>query len=299
MRMRITPVLLSACCLLGPGCSFVRCIKLNLLEEPKLATDEKVILNRHERLAREAWDAMVAQYGCQFSDDYRRGFIDGFVDYLTYGGTSAEGEGEVPIVPAVPPPYYRHYKAMSPEGLKASEDWFAGFRHGSSTALASGLRHLVVVPVFDKPNPSLEDAPGRYQSLPGRAPSNTETQPQAAPPPPPEGEPLPQPRTVPPAGGEQKPVGPEQKPPAGPAVPPTGPTVPPAGPLTPPTGPTTPPSGPATPTTPPAPPPAAPATAPSPPPPAAQATGPNQPPPPPAGPMTPAPLPGGASTPPM
>ena len=189
MRMRYTPVLVGAC-LFGPGCSFVCNIERNICREPKVALDQSLILKRHERLARMAWDEMVAQYGCQFSEDYRSGFIDGFVDFLTYGGLNADGSGEVPVVPAVPPPSYRRAKAMSPEGLKAAEDWFVGFRHGSSTALASGLRQLSTVPVFDRPVPSQEDVPGRYQSLPGRSPDNGSqaTAPAIPPAPPAEGE---------------------------------------------------------------------------------------------------------------
>jgi hypothetical protein len=243
MRIRYAPVLVGAC-LFGPGCSFVCNIERNLWLEPKVALEEKVILKRHERLGRMAWDEMVAQYGCQFSEDYRTGFIDGFVDYLTYGGTSADGSGEVPIVPAVPPPPYRRAKAMSPQGLKAAEDWFVGFRHGSNTALASGLRQLVVVPVFDRPTPAGGEVPGRYQSLPGR-PADTTGNPPATPvvpePPPAEGDPLPPPRPVPP--GE-----PAVKPPVAPAVPgapPAVPGTPPAGP--PPAVPPMPPPGPATP----------------------------------------------------
>ncbi len=237
MRMRYTPVLVGAC-LFGPGCSFVTNIERNLYWDPKVAFEEKVILKRHERLGRLAWDEMVAQYGCQFSEDYRNGFIDGFVDYLTYGGRSADGTGEVPIVPAVPPPTYRRAKAMSPQGLKAAEDWFVGFRHGSNTALASGLRQLVVVPVFDRPNPTLEDVPGRYQTLPGRSPDNTGNPPTTPPvpaTPPAEGEPLPAPRPVP--GGElppKPPAGPPAVPGAPPAGPPTVPPMPPAGPAVPP-----------------------------------------------------------------
>ncbi|HEY1376854.1 MAG TPA: hypothetical protein VGF55_08665, partial [Gemmataceae bacterium] len=159
MRTRFTPVLLGVY-LLGPGCSFYRNAALNIVHEPILALQEKTILRRHERLGRLAWDEMVAQYGCQFSEDYRAGFIDGFVDYLTYGGCTGDGCGEGPVIPAVPPPRYRRAKAMSPEGLRAAEDWFMGFRHGSNTAMASGLRQLVVVPVFDRPVPSLEEAPG-------------------------------------------------------------------------------------------------------------------------------------------
>jgi hypothetical protein len=249
MRIRYTPVLLGAC-LLGPGCSFVKNIERNVYWEPKIALDEKVILKRHIRLAKLAWDEMVAQYGCQFSDDYRLGFIDGFVDYLTYGGTSADGSGEVPIVPAVPPPNYRRAKAMSPEGLKAAEDWFCGFRHGSATALASGLRQLVTVPVFDRPIPAQEDVPGRYQSMPGRSPDSaavTPTRPVVPATPPAEGDTLPPPRPVPPGEPTIKPpVAPPavpSAPPAVPGAPPAGPpTVPPAGPsAVPPTGPATPP----------------------------------------------------------
>ncbi|HEX4589964.1 MAG TPA: hypothetical protein VH120_08555, partial [Gemmataceae bacterium] len=172
MRMRLTPVLIGAC-LLGSGCSFIDNMKRNVILEPKSEMDQKILLKRHLRLARMAWDEMVGQYGCQFSDDYRAGFIDGFVDYLTYGGISTNGCSEVPIVPAVPPPYYRRAKNASPEGLKASEDWFMGFRHGSNTALASGLRQLVTVPVFDRPNPTAEEAPGRYQAMQGRPPTET------------------------------------------------------------------------------------------------------------------------------
>jgi hypothetical protein len=247
MRMRYTPVLVGAC-MFGPGCSFVCNIERNLWQEPKVALDGKVILKRHERLGRMAWDEMVAQYGCQFSEDYRVGFIDGFVDYLTYGGTNKEGDGEVPVVPAVPPFPYRRGKAMSPEGQKAAEDWFVGFRHGSATALASGLRQLVTVPVFDKPIPSQEDVPGRFQSFQGRTPDSggrppaTPTAPTI---PPGEGDPLPPPRPA--APGE-----PAARPPAGPAVPP-----PPAVPRVPPAVPGTPPAGPP-PAVPPMPPPAVP-----------------------------------------
>jgi hypothetical protein len=233
MRMRYTPVLVGAC-LFGPGCSFVCNIERNLWQEPKVALDEKVILKRHERLGRMAWDEMVAQYGCQFSEDYRIGFIDGFVDYLTYGGTSASGDGEVPIVPAVPPPTYRHAKAMSPEGQKGAEDWFVGFRHGSATALASGLRQLVTVPVFDRPIPELADMPGRFQSFQGRSPDSGGRPPATPTPaiPPGEGDPLPPPRPAAPAE-------PAVRPPAGPPVapPPAVPGMPPAVPGTPPAGP--------------------------------------------------------------
>jgi hypothetical protein len=232
MRRFVMLVLFGAC-LSGSGCQFVYNIVRNVCNEPKIAIDEKVVLERHERLGKLAWDEMVSQYGCQFSDDYRAGFIDGFVDYLTYGGVAPMGLDEAPVVPAVPPPKYRRPKAMSPEGHQAAEEWFMGFRHGSATAVASGLRQLVTVPVFDRPTKNEDAIPGRYQSLPGRSPNDSTSGQTPAVTTPPEGETLPTPRPVPDGGAVPAP------PPPGPAVPPVGPAVPavpPAGPMNPPAG---------------------------------------------------------------
>jgi hypothetical protein len=145
----LAPVLFGVC-LTGPGCQFCYEIKRNLINEPLYCCDQVAIRMRHERLAKQAWDEMVQQYGCTFSDDYRRGFIDGFVDYLTYGGC-VNGCEEGPFTPPVPPEHYRHKGYMTPEGYRAIEEWFMGFRHGASTAAASGLRQLVVIPVMNPP----------------------------------------------------------------------------------------------------------------------------------------------------
>jgi hypothetical protein len=225
MRRITATALLGFCLLLGPGCSFVHMIKLNIIHEPLLCIDEKIIIERHERLARLAWEEMVRQYGCQFSADYRDGFLDGFVDYLTYGGCP-QMTGETPLVPAVPPPKYRRAKAMSPAGLQAAEEWFMGFRHGSNTAMASGLRQLALVPVFDRPilgeGSTLRLSPNTPMGLPLGGPQS-----DLPPPTPLEGEQLPSPRTVPPTETEPKPATPPPPLP-GPAVPP--PTPPPAPP---------------------------------------------------------------------
>src|SRR5262245_65978004 len=85
MRNLFAPVVFGAC-LFSQGCSFVHNIIRNTVHEPMLACDEKAIVRRNERLARQAWDEMTHQYGLGFSCDYREGFIDGFADYLTYGG---------------------------------------------------------------------------------------------------------------------------------------------------------------------------------------------------------------------
>ena len=46
---------------------------------------------------------------------------------------------------------------MTPEGCAAIEDWYAGFKHGAATAMASGLRTLVVIPVQCPPKFGPED----------------------------------------------------------------------------------------------------------------------------------------------
>jgi hypothetical protein len=155
MRKVTVPILLGVC-LLGPGCSFVQSIRRNLVHEACYAHDEKVMRKRHERLARQAWEALCGQYGQTFSEAYRDGFIDGFVDYLTYGGC-VSGCEESPIVPAVPPYWYTKAKFMTPAGYQAMEEWFMGFRHGAATAQASGLRNLIVVPVFNPPQFNYDD----------------------------------------------------------------------------------------------------------------------------------------------
>jgi hypothetical protein len=97
--------------------------------------------HRSGKLAREAFVQMAMNFTDQeFSCDYRRGFVDGFVDYLDYGGF-----GEPP---PIPPPSYRLFGYMTPDGLAAMDEWKNGFRHGAATARASNLRDLVTLPVF-------------------------------------------------------------------------------------------------------------------------------------------------------
>jgi hypothetical protein len=202
MRTLIKPLALGAFLLVGQGCQFMCHVARNVVHEPLLACDEKSTKHRCRKLGKQAWNEMVHQYGESFSCDYRQGFVDGFADYLYYGGciggsqqsgcaggscaaggalatgvtagagvavvagatdgvgaalvaggTGAAGAAgcgaivEAPICPPVPPNQYRRKRYMTPEGVAAVEDWYAGFRHGAATAMASGLRNLVVIPV--------------------------------------------------------------------------------------------------------------------------------------------------------
>jgi hypothetical protein len=149
MRKSCVPILLLVC-LLGPGCSFAQNVCRNIVAEVRYVRDERVIRKRAYRYARQAWEAMTKRYGENFCDAYEDGFIEGFVDYIVYGGCSS-GCGDSPVVPAVPPLRYRHARNMTPQGYRSMEEWFVGFQHGAATAQASGLRNLVVVPVFNPP----------------------------------------------------------------------------------------------------------------------------------------------------
>jgi hypothetical protein len=98
---------------------------------------------RDKSLAEEAWDEICSRDGDVYSRHYRRGFFDGFNDYLDAGGT-----GDPPVAP--PRTYWRVY-FQNPEGHQAIQDWFEGFRHGASVARASGVRDYVVIPMSSLP----------------------------------------------------------------------------------------------------------------------------------------------------
>jgi hypothetical protein len=72
------------------------------------------------------------------SKDYAEGFKDGFIDYLQFGGSGQP--------PYAPPKRYWGPNYRTPEGYRAIEDWFAGFRHGVTAAKESGYRPWVTLP---------------------------------------------------------------------------------------------------------------------------------------------------------
>jgi hypothetical protein len=82
---------------------------------------------RNRQLAEEAWEHFEQNDpNHAYSPDYQAGFIDGYA-----GSLSAGGSGEPPTVP---PRWSWRAEKQSPEGHKAVEDWFAGFKHGSAVA---------------------------------------------------------------------------------------------------------------------------------------------------------------------
>ncbi len=126
--------------LLAAGCSMYACAIRNIQVQTIQAVDDCYEQKREAALAEVAWAHEVhAEPDHHSSPAYACGFKDGFADYL-YGG----GTGEPP---PVPPWRYRTIQYESPEGVRAVEDWFAGFRHGTRVARESGYRSLVVVPL--------------------------------------------------------------------------------------------------------------------------------------------------------
>ncbi len=127
------------CCVLFTGCTWYPYAQRNFfisVVEPWNDHKQKL---QFRKMAKEAWREVESQSPEVLSKAYRKGFEEGFVDYLFYGGN-----GEPP---AVPPWIYRSTHYDTPQGPQAIQDWFAGFRHGSKVAIQSGVRNYIVDPI--------------------------------------------------------------------------------------------------------------------------------------------------------
>jgi len=148
---------------LQTGCGVGRQLAENVVIHPLEWNRYSDALGRHLRdksLAEEAWDEICARDGDIYSRHYRRGFFDGFNDYLDGGGT-----GEPPVAP--PRGYWRVY-FQNAEGHQAIQDWFEGFRHGASVARASGVRDFVIIPLSSlPPREIMTDEPVMPDETPG------------------------------------------------------------------------------------------------------------------------------------
>ncbi len=159
-------------CTVSPGCSLFVTAARDLTYEAKLRVQECFEDRRNVRLAKDAYSHL--RPGKCDSHDYASGFKTGFADFLRAGGTGQP--------PPLPPRHYWGYLYQSPEGHKAIEQWYAGFRDGAAAAQASGLRQFMVVPTQTVLLPPMPPP------LPGTPP----VPPVAAP-----GDDLPAPRPVP------------------------------------------------------------------------------------------------------
>jgi hypothetical protein len=192
----------------GSGCfsarpsasdNFLHLAGRNLTEKPIALHDEKAFLKFVRQRADEAWATICRESGNAFSSHYAEGFREGFIDYVEAGGS-----GEPPYLP---PFRYRLAKFRSPEGIAATEDWYAGFRHGAAVARGSGLRELSYVPLPGSPVPVETHAPEPLTPNPP-APGTPQPKPDVLPPPRPVGPQMPPPvPPVPGGAGAKAPVG--------------------------------------------------------------------------------------------
>jgi hypothetical protein len=124
------------------GCSLFRSAEQTLLIDPltySTRKDSQRTKHQYRQWADAAWQAEMAANPepCQ-SIEYKRGFEDGFADYLYAGGT-----GEPP---PVPPRRLWNLDYRTPAGQHAVENWFCGFRRGAGAARDAGYRTMVTVP---------------------------------------------------------------------------------------------------------------------------------------------------------
>jgi hypothetical protein len=146
---------------IGQGLEITRYASRNLFDAPIDTRDDCMERARYRHMAEKYWEDVCKSTPRAYTVHYHHGFVDGFADFL-YAGPGAP--------PAVPPWTYRRAVYETPDGVRAVEDWFAGFRHGTEVAQASGLRNLVVVPTQLPPPPPMPQAPpptaARTEELP-------------------------------------------------------------------------------------------------------------------------------------
>lgn len=145
---------------LGPtalGCGIIQSTTRTLVNEIQVGHTYHGIGHRLRSDARCVWREVRAQYPRRaFTEEFRDGFLDGYVDYLDRGGNRS--------IPAVPPAKYtRHKKYFTEEGQCLVKDYFLGFKYGQDIAVATGKREFLTVPVL---LPVVEDGPPDFKLAP-------------------------------------------------------------------------------------------------------------------------------------
>jgi hypothetical protein len=115
MRASLTLVILSLS-LCGSGCADLCDATRQVVDDVNHCIEDRQALRRDRRLAEEAWeDICKLDPGQPFSDEFGRGFKEGYVDYLYKGGDTAV------------------------------RDWYDGYRKGAAVAKLSGYRQSTVL----------------------------------------------------------------------------------------------------------------------------------------------------------
>jgi hypothetical protein len=146
--MRTKLILCMGAILASQGCSPLAHVARTMIGEPAeypRRIDDAADDFADRKMAEIAWDKLQEQEpGCEYSNDFRLGFLDGYADYLYAGGKGNP--------PPVPPRWYWRAENETFDGHAAINDWFEGFRRGAAAAKASGYRELVTLP-FSSPPP--------------------------------------------------------------------------------------------------------------------------------------------------
>jgi len=168
------------------GCTLANNTARNVINEPHVVWSQHAIEHDLRRQARVAFQEVCGEYPDRaFSDPFREGFIDGYVDYLDRGGNGS--------MPAVPPVRYtRHPRYYTEEGQCLIKEWFLGFKYGQEVAIATGRRQYLTVPVLlpepppQPPHFNVQPASGTPPMMPPpRPPGGSDEPPVVAPVPPP------------------------------------------------------------------------------------------------------------------
>jgi hypothetical protein len=138
--MRWTAILLAGCLAASVGCRLTRSAVHNILNEPLEYLDEKKVTRQLREEAEDILKEMCLHRGRVFSHDFKQGFVDGYADYLEWGGAS--------VPPAVPPLKYRRGRFLNPDGHARINDYFTGFQTGADMAASSGKRQFLTVPML-------------------------------------------------------------------------------------------------------------------------------------------------------
>jgi hypothetical protein len=123
----------------GSGCALVHDTVSLTAYTVKESVQDCRETKRNQKWAEQAWkNVRRCNPDAVYTEDYEAGFEDGFAHYLFRGGN-----GEPP---PLPPRHYRKLAYQTPEGYRAIEDWFEGYRYGAIVARESGYREFVTGP---------------------------------------------------------------------------------------------------------------------------------------------------------
>ncbi|MCS6865963.1 MAG: hypothetical protein RMJ56_14540 [Gemmataceae bacterium] len=107
-----------------------------------------------------AWEIVRTRHGRTFSDEFREGFLDGFIGYVE--------KGRMTEPPAVPPaPYDRYKKYLAPEGRFLVRDYYLGYQYGIDVAqTAASPPRVPLVPTRTTASPAPDHGNGKLAETP-------------------------------------------------------------------------------------------------------------------------------------